>query len=261
MLRDARVVARWEVAWTTNVCRYVLQATPDALSGLAYDGGQVYSWTVLALGICAGAVAGSGGAPKGATECWCSLRIRSFRRPPILSSAHARLVSVHIGPNVSGDELPHVIQTTEGTPLGFTAAANASKQNACSEMRVFTETDLPAITGGTTEDFRSSVPPHETDASNLAALMFTSGLTESRCVMVSHENICEHRLSHTLLDLKEIEHILAVLPFQYCFGTSLLRTRKLHSDGGILFFFFSPLPSGCPVQRWSHCQGGEQQVS
>lgn len=64
-------------------------------------------------------------------------------------------------------------------------------------------------------------------SSDLAALMFTSGSTgKPRGVMVTHGNIISNTNSIIqCLDLTEDDSILTVLPFHYCFGTSLLHTH------------------------------------
>ncbi len=63
--------------------------------------------------------------------------------------------------------------------------------------------------------------------SDLAALMFTSGSTgKPRGVMVSHANIMANTDSIIqYLGLTEKDRMMTVLPFHYCFGTSLLHTH------------------------------------
>lgn len=67
----------------------------------------------------------------------------------------------------------------------------------------------------------------EAGAKILAALMFTSGSTgRPRGVMVSHDNIIANTNSIIeYLGLTEHDRIMTVLPFHYCFGTSLLHTH------------------------------------
>lgn len=62
---------------------------------------------------------------------------------------------------------------------------------------------------------------------DLAALMFTSGSTGMpRAVMVSHKNIMANTASIIeSLALDADERVMCVLPFCYCFGTSLLHTH------------------------------------
>jgi acyl-CoA synthetase (AMP-forming)/AMP-acid ligase II len=63
--------------------------------------------------------------------------------------------------------------------------------------------------------------------SDLATLMFTSGSTgRPRGVMVSHRNIIANTASIVAyLGLGCHDRVMAVLPFYYCFGTSLLHTH------------------------------------
>ena len=70
-------------------------------------------------------------------------------------------------------------------------------------------------------------PACKIEPSDLAALMFTSGSTgKPRGVMVSHRNIMANTESIIeYLGLTEADRIMTVLPFHYCFGTSLLHTH------------------------------------
>lgn len=65
------------------------------------------------------------------------------------------------------------------------------------------------------------------DANQDAALMFTSGTTaRPRAVRVTHRNIQANSDSIiAYLELTASERILVILPFYYCFGTSLLHTH------------------------------------
>jgi long-chain acyl-CoA synthetase len=62
---------------------------------------------------------------------------------------------------------------------------------------------------------------------DLAALMFTSGSTgEPNAVKVSHRNIIANTDSIIeYLDLRQDDRMLVLLPFDYCFGLSLLHTH------------------------------------
>lgn len=78
--------------------------------------------------------------------------------------------------------------------------------------------DLPA---------EPTAPMPRSGGSDLAALMFTSGSTGTpRGVMISHRNIIANTNSIVeYLRLTETDRMMAVLPFHYCFGTSLLHTH------------------------------------
>jgi acyl-CoA synthetase (AMP-forming)/AMP-acid ligase II len=68
-----------------------------------------------------------------------------------------------------------------------------------------------------------------------AALMFTSGTTaRPRAVRVTHRNIQANTDSIIeYLDLSAAERIMVILPFYYCFGTSLLHTH-LRAGGTVV---------------------------
>jgi len=70
-------------------------------------------------------------------------------------------------------------------------------------------------------------PERTFDTASLAALMLTSGTTaRPRLVMVTHGNILANTESIIdSLSLTRDSRIMAVLPFFYCFGTSLLHTH------------------------------------
>jgi len=62
---------------------------------------------------------------------------------------------------------------------------------------------------------------------DIATIMFTSGSTgQARGVMVSHRNIAANTDSIIeYLNLHSADRMMVVLPFHYCFGTSLLHTH------------------------------------
>jgi len=73
------------------------------------------------------------------------------------------------------------------------------------------------------------------DVQQDAALMFTSGTTaKPRAVRITHRNIQANTASIIeYLDLSQIDRMMAVLQFYYCFGTSLLHTH-LRAGGSLV---------------------------
>ncbi len=93
-----------------------------------------------------------------------------------------------------------------------------------------TDRDWAAMPAGETWTATEQFP-----SSTLAALMFTSGSTgEPRGVMVTHGNIHANTQSIAeYLALTEDDRSMVVLPFHYCFGTSLLHTH-LYAGGSLV---------------------------
>ncbi len=82
-----------------------------------------------------------------------------------------------------------------------------------------------------------SLPPAEVDPrTDLAAIMWTSGSTgEAKGVMVTHQNILvntEDILGYT--GIGRDDRVMTVLPFYYCFGTSLLHTHLMAGGSLVL---------------------------
>lgn len=77
-------------------------------------------------------------------------------------------------------------------------------------------------------DTQRAFPPIDPSLA-LAAIMLTSGSTgESKGVMVTHRNIeCNTRDIIQYLGLTAADRTMTVLPFYYCYGTSLLHTHLL----------------------------------
>jgi long-chain acyl-CoA synthetase len=93
-----------------------------------------------------------------------------------------------------------------------------------SGVKLLVETDCPPRTE------RDAPPPAEVDLeSHLAAIMFTAGSTgDAKGVMVTHQNILvntEDILAYTRIGPDD--RVMCVLPFFYCYGTSLLHTHLM----------------------------------
>lgn len=153
-----------------------------------------------------------------------------------LGTLRAGLVCVPLPISISAEDLKYVLEVTE-TRVALVQADFAVKTKAhFRQIHVLTDRevsglpDLLSQTSFVENRLNSSgllpgLPDICTD--DLAALMFTSGSTgEPRGVMVSHRNIMANTESIIqYLGLTENDRIMAVLPFHYCFGTSLLHTH------------------------------------
>lgn len=85
------------------------------------------------------------------------------------------------------------------------------------------------------QEIQWPVPDVDFDESSDAALMFTSGTTSRpRAVRVTHANLKANTESIIqYLRLNSSDRIMAVLPFYYCFGASLLHTH-LRAGGSVV---------------------------
>jgi len=95
------------------------------------------------------------------------------------------------------------------------------------------------------------------DDQTLAALMSTSGTTaRPRMVMVSHGNILANTESIIAsLGLTQDDRIMVVLPFFYCFGTSLLHTHLRAGGSLVLSDSFAYPEATLDLMQSTECTG------
>jgi len=150
----------------------------------------------------------------------------------------AGLVCVPLPPTIAAHDLDRILASTEAR-IAFLQSSFAQKRKqqfgqialitdkAFSGIDDFPRTiDLKRLQESVRQ-FSSKLAPAETIAKDLAALMFTSGSTGTpHGVMISHRNIIANTESIIdYLKLTDSDRIMTVLPFHYCFGTSLLHTH------------------------------------
>jgi acyl-CoA synthetase (AMP-forming)/AMP-acid ligase II len=154
-----------------------------------------------------------------------------------LGILRAGLVCVPLPPANSGEEVAFVADSTDAA-FAFVDArvlvrnARDLPKNCVTSQVV----PVPSLPGRNVIDFEqilcsepALVEFPRIGILDLAALMFTSGSTRRpRGVMVTHGNIVANTRSIIeCLKLTELDSILTVLPFHYCFGTSLLHTHLM----------------------------------
>lgn len=147
-----------------------------------------------------------------------------------LGVLRAGLVAVPVPPRTSAAELQYIVAMS-GARFALAAAKYAALH---AEQLRFTVV-LSGIPASSLTPNGKGVSLPETQVNDLAALMFTSGSTgQPRGVMVSHGNIIANTESIIeCLSLTNRDRIMAVLPFHYCFGTSLLHTH-LRAGGSVV---------------------------
>jgi acyl-CoA synthetase (AMP-forming)/AMP-acid ligase II len=145
----------------------------------------------------------------------------------------AGLICVPVPATIAAQDLDHILHATE-TRLAFTQARFATaNKDRLQQIQLITDREVPTLSNALSftrlreESIHANDDRPEVELDDLAALMFTSGSTgKPRGVMVSHGNIIANTESIVqYLHLTESDRIMAVLPFHYCFGTSLLHTH------------------------------------
>ena len=98
-------------------------------------------------------------------------------------------------------------------------------------VSLLSESDVQMLRGDTAIRMPDIDPSRD-----LAALMFTSGSTgDPKGVMVSHRNIeCNALDIIAYMNLTPADRAMVVLPFHYCFGTSLLHTLLMAGGSVVL---------------------------
>ena len=160
-----------------------------------------------------------------------------------LGSLQAGCVAVPISPSSSPAELAYILETTEASVICMQASVVKAYAPRLAGGHVMTDRAVPPIPSAASqqefETLDANVHPEHSyrsvEAHDLAALVFTSGSTgRPRGVMVSHGNIIANTESIvTYLSLTNADRIMAVLPFHYCYGASLLHTH-LRTGGEVV---------------------------
>lgn len=153
-----------------------------------------------------------------------------------LGVLRAGLICVPLPDTISREDLDFIVGTTGANIACLQARISARQAPSFHGSFVLTDRPAPPISGAASqEDFSTLLsessgahsPAATVGKQDLAALMFTSGSTgKPRGVMVSHGNIIANTESIIqYLELTSSDRIMTVLPFHYCFGTSLLHTH------------------------------------
>ncbi len=138
-----------------------------------------------------------------------------------LGTLRAGLVSVPVPVGTLAQDLDYILLNTEAK------AAFAGERFVLRNQQRFRGCHVVSSLESIPQGGEAVAAPEPARGDDLAALMFTSGSTgRPRGVMISHRNIIANTESIVeYLHLNEDDCIMAVLPFHYCFGTSLLHTH------------------------------------
>jgi len=216
-----------------NVCDYLLETSPTTAPALlTLQGEHTYGQLQQEAGRIATFLVRSG-FKKGdrailvadGTFFWVAAYLGILR---------AGLVCVPIAPGSATEELRYILEITE--PACAFADSRRIVKLPVQSKQIQIVTDTPtkvSIYSCVTslaeieKENPESIALPDVGQDDLAALMFTSGSTgKPRGVMISHGNIIANTDSIIeYLSLTSSDRIMAVLPFHYCFGTSLLHTH------------------------------------
>jgi long-chain acyl-CoA synthetase len=162
-----------------------------------------------------------------------------------LGIIRAGLVCVPLPPRVAAEELNYIRSVTEPAFIFVEAKYSLALEGRLGSVPIVCDEPSPQLPAATCLSSLQVAPPTTAADSgadlpdvaedDLAALMFTSGSTgRPRGVMVSNRNIIANTNSIIeYLGLTEQDRIMAVLPFHYCFGASLLHTH-LRAGGSVV---------------------------
>jgi acyl-CoA synthetase (AMP-forming)/AMP-acid ligase II len=132
-------------------------------------------------------------------------------------------VCIPLPVTIPAEDLNYVIKATQPKMAAVQASSVPKYQTYFSGIHFLNDRDAQRLP----EVFARTEETPEILPDDLAAIMFTSGSTgKPRGVMVSHRNIMANTESIVQsLELSSTDRIMTVLPFHYCFGTSLLHTH------------------------------------
>lgn len=152
-----------------------------------------------------------------------------------LGIMQAGLVCVPMAANSQPEDVDYVLTTTGARIICAQSSVATTQGPRFSGRHLLTDKDVPSVARAASQQSLPSLAEELTsfhdyssvESTDLAALVFTSGSTgQPRGVMVSHANIIANTDSIiSYLSLTEQDRIMAVLPFHYCYGASLLHTH------------------------------------
>ena len=150
-----------------------------------------------------------------------------------LGILRAGLVCVPVPTGIAGEDLEFILHATDAHVVLVQARFAVTHKDRLKGVQLVTDRDAPNLVNAVSfakvqaEFAANQNTVEEVQPNDLAALMFTSGSTgRPRGVMVSHRNIIANTESIVeYLGLTAADRIMTVLPFHYCFGTSLLHTH------------------------------------
>ncbi len=222
-----------------NVAEYLFEtAAPDAIALITIDGQHSFADIAQARD-CIAAYLLRRGARSGDRAVLLAEN-SFFWVAAYLGVLRAGLVCVPLAPKIPPEQLEYILSTTEARFAFVQMRAVGRFRSQLRGVSLITDVQgEPSALGDSSldeiraESTNTTFPA--TAPQQVAALMFTSGSTgQPRGVMVSHGNIIAN--TNAIIEYLQLgprDRIMAVLPFHYCFGTSLLHTH-LRAGGSLV---------------------------
>jgi acyl-CoA synthetase (AMP-forming)/AMP-acid ligase II len=223
-----------------NVFDYLLEGKPDDATALLTLKRQHTYGEVRSNALAVAAFLARAGATKGQRAILIA-DSGLFWVAAYLGIMRAGLVCVPLPPRLAAEELEYVAAVTDPAFVFMETKYALALPEKFSNVPLICDDPHPSVPAAQSlasirqSGAGSNDPLPELAQDDLAALMFTSGSTgRPRGVMVSHRNIIAN--TNSIIDYLELtadDRIMAVLPFHYCFGASLLHTH-LKAGGSVV---------------------------
>jgi long-chain acyl-CoA synthetase len=217
-----------------NVHDYLLDAKPRDSTALVTLSGRHSYGDVEYASRCVASLLVRSGSAKGDRAVLLA-KSGCFWVAAYLGIIRAGLVCVPLPAKIPLCELDYIVDTTEPLYAFVESQAVSELESHLRATTLITDVQVAIPDSGTSVNRTDLETVNESDVSvlpesggdDLAALMFTSGSTgRPRGVMISHRNIIANTESIIqYMGLNSGDRVMAVLPFDYCFGTSLLHTH------------------------------------
>jgi acyl-CoA synthetase (AMP-forming)/AMP-acid ligase II len=161
----------------------------------------------------------------------------SFWVASYLGILRAGLVCVPLPSGISSEDFAYIVQSVAPACAFLESRFYQKNRQVLPDIAIVTDEQIPAPASPAVflRDLAklfphvpaADIPLPMVKSSDLAAVMFTSGSTaKPRGVIITHGNIIANTNSIVeYLGLTRHDSIMTVLPFHYCFGTSLLHTH------------------------------------
>ncbi len=141
-------------------------------------------------------------------------------------------VSVEIPDKSTKSELSYIIENSEAKICIFSKLSAKRLEGIDVPVVItfdesFKHTPGEFVPWNSISDMPDSSPQVELEGSDLAAIVYTSGSTgKPKGVMLTHGNLCANTASIVdYLEINDADRVMAVLPFYYVYGKTLLNTH------------------------------------